>query len=250
MPITLELVEAARIGGFDKSKGWPQALLIEVVAWLQAPQPAPGQKRWTSERRDQFELLRLVTDAGELEYTSETVRVKVSGRRVVSPGIRNDDWPDRYTVGGVPYAYERPAQYRVVTRRLVTAQALAAWLRQQGQAPSGLIRAWFTACGVQARSAQQEPTQAAPTPDASADIAKRAALVARLEHEWPTIEADLNEASRNGLREAAHAGKLGFWRVDKAREWAQQRGKLRQQADVRPLNSPWHGAVHKHRLKG
>ncbi|HMN20194.1 MAG TPA: hypothetical protein PKA16_02255 [Ottowia sp.] len=93
-----------------------------------------------------------------------------------------------------------------------------------------------------------EDAQAAQA-EASAGTAKRAALVARLEHEWPTIEADLNEASRNGLGKAARAGTRGFWRVEKAREWAQQRGKLRQQASVRPLNSPWPGAVRKHRME-
>ena len=40
---------------------------------------------------------------------------------------------------------------------------------------------------------------------------KKVALVAALEHEWASIEADLSEATRNGLKEAAHAGKHGEW---------------------------------------
>ncbi len=240
---TLELVQAARLCGFNAADGWPQALNLECIAWLQAPQPEAGKKAWTPERRDQFQLLTLAADAVVLEHTSETVRV-LKQRYYISEGLGSASWYSR----DFPRA-PQPPQYREVTRRLVTPQALAAWLRPQGQAPSALVAAWFAAHGVPADAAPQEPPQAAPA-EASADIAKRTALVARLQHEWPTIEADLNEASRNGLRDAARAGTHGFWRVDKAREWAQQRGKLRQKADVHPLNSLWPGPVHEHRLKG
>ncbi len=240
---TLELVQAARLCGFKAADGWPQALRIECIAWLVAPQPGPGQKGWTPERRDQFQLLTLAADAGELEHTSETVRIPRQ-RYYIVQGIDSESWYSRE----FPRA-PQPPQFREVTRRLVTAQALAAWMHQQGHTPSRLIRAWFAACGVEADAAPQEPAQAAPA-EASTDIAKRAALVALLEHEWPTIEKDLNEASRDGLREAAHAGTHGFWRVDKAREWAKQRGKLREKADVLPLNSPWPGSVRKHRMQG
>lgn len=59
---------------------------------------------------------------------------------------------------------------------------------------------------------------------------KKSALIAELEHEWPTIEADLSEASRNGLNEA-RAPLHGQWYPDKARAWAKRQGKLREQVN-------------------
>lgn len=58
---------------------------------------------------------------------------------------------------------------------------------------------------------------------------KRSALIAELEHEWPSIEADLSDARRNGLYEA-HAPRHGEWYPDKARAWAKSKGKLKAQA--------------------
>ena len=37
------------------------------------------------------------------------------------------------------------------------------------------------------------------------------ALIAELEFEWPLIKAHIKEASRNGLKDAAHTGKSGYW---------------------------------------
>jgi len=249
---TLELVQAARLCSFKADDGWPAALSLECIAWLQAPQPEASRKGWTPERRDQLQLLKLAADAGELNISETTAREQVAPAEVRTPDRFTPaaDWPKRYTVGGVPYAYERPEQYREVTRRWVTAEALAAWMHQHGGAPSGLIRAWFTACGVQAGAAQQEPAPAAPTPEASADIAKRAAMAEDLRQEWPSIEADLNDASRNGLREAAYTGTHGFWFADKAREWARQRGKLRRSEPPQAINTLWSGAIRRHTMKG
>jgi hypothetical protein len=53
----------------------------------------------------------------------------------------------------------------------------------------------------------------------------RRALVRELQAEWPSIEKDLTEGSRNGLTAAAHDGKA--WDLERARDWARQRGKLR-----------------------
>lgn len=57
---------------------------------------------------------------------------------------------------------------------------------------------------------------------------KKKALVEMFEHEWPSINADLNEMSRNGLRTAALTGRHGYFNPSMARAWAVSRGKIRQ----------------------
>lgn len=99
-----------------------------------------------------------------------------------------------------------------------------------------------------AASNAPEPLQTAPAPvEPPSTVMKRKALIAHLEHEWPTIEADLSEATRNGLKDAAATGKHGKWYVEKARAWAQQEGKLKQAAPAHPLASAWAGAITRNR---
>lgn len=76
---------------------------------------------------------------------------------------------------------------------------------------------------------------------------KKVALVAALQHEWASIEADLSEATRNGLKEAAHAGKHGEWFQSKARAWAVSRNKIRQ-ATLPIHPATWPGGVTRNRL--
>ena len=80
-----------------------------------------------------------------------------------------------------------------------------------------------------------EPAPAEPTPT----IMKKKALIAQLEHEWPSIEADLKDATRNGLKDAAATGVHGEWFVEPARAWAQRKGKLKQAAPAHLLDNVW-----------
>ena len=71
------------------------------------------------------------------------------------------------------------------------------------------------------------PARSEPVHVASADadrILKKRMLVQNLQHRWPTIEADLREASRNGLSKAAHRGR--GWCEMSAEKWADENGKL------------------------
>lgn len=63
----------------------------------------------------------------------------------------------------------------------------------------------------------------------SADVVKRRELVRRLQARWPTIEADVSEASRNGLAAAARVDRKG-WLVKAAEDWAQKNGRIREAA--------------------
>lgn len=64
------------------------------------------------------------------------------------------------------------------------------------------------------------------TADGNEKPIKKKALVVRLKGEWPNIEARLSEQSRNGLKAAAHAGKHGYWYLEKARAWALKEGDI------------------------
>ena len=76
---------------------------------------------------------------------------------------------------------------------------------------------------------------------------KKAALIAALQHEWPSIVADFSESSRNGLTKAAHTGEHGYWYESRARAWAVSHGKIRQSA-AGPRSASWLGPVTRHQL--
>ena len=95
------------------------------------------------------------------------------------------------------------------------------------------------------------PVVAERTSDAPAkqgNTMKKAALIAELKHEWSSIEADISEATRNGLNAAAHTGKHGEWDKDKARAWAVSKGKIKQTAPVHSLAGAWPGATTVHTI--
>ena len=54
---------------------------------------------------------------------------------------------------------------------------------------------------------------------------KKAALIAKYIHEWPTIGRDIHGAGTNGLAAAAKAGSRGWVEAD-ALNWARSKGKL------------------------
>lgn len=76
---------------------------------------------------------------------------------------------------------------------------------------------------------------------------KRAVLVAELEAQWLSIEADLSEAPRNGLKAAAQV-QHGIWDKPAAVAWAKSRGKWRTEAEI--ISHPasvWSGLGAKHK---
>lgn len=73
---------------------------------------------------------------------------------------------------------------------------------------------------------------------------KRAALIDRNRHRWPSIEGDLHEASSNALSAGAKTDKHGFWWEGDALKWAEARNKL----EVQTASMSLAGVVH--RLKG
>ena len=96
-------------------------------------------------------------------------------------------------------------------------------------------------------TATPAPVAADDAPEKQVDAMKKAALIAKLEHEWSSIEADISDATRNGLK-AAHTGKHGEWDADKARAWAVSKGKIKQTAPVHHLASAWPGATTRNKI--
>lgn len=76
----------------------------------------------------------------------------------------------------------------------------------------------------------------------SGPVLKKLALIAEVVHEWKTVSADLSEASRNGLKDAAHS-RFG-WHVNAAKKWASSKGKLKSGVHTNSVFSIG-GIVHK-----
>jgi hypothetical protein len=83
-----------------------------------------------------------------------------------------------------------------------------------------------------------------------AGIMKKAALIAKHAHQWPTIIRDFQDAIENGLSQAAKAPGHGDWFEASALNWADQRGKLKKKKEEGPANltNVWPGK--KHIIKG
>ena len=73
---------------------------------------------------------------------------------------------------------------------------------------------------------------------------KKQVLIHRHQCIWPSIEKDLSDAGRNGLRAAAAIqGRHGYWHPANALEWAKKHGKLKE------VTVPLSTASFFHRLK-
>ena len=96
--------------------------------------------------------------------------------------------------------------------------------------------------------ATPEPVVAVNEPVKQVNAMKKSALIAAFEYEWPSIEDDISEATRNRLKAAAHTGKHGEWDKDKARAWAVSNGKIKQSAPVHSLAGAWPGTTTRHKI--
>lgn len=81
-------------------------------------------------------------------------------------------------------------------------------------------------------------------------VLRRAALIQKHLHHWPTIERDLRDAAENKLSDAAKATTHGDWYEAAALEWATARGKLEGADGPAPVNSVFNLPGKKHTTKG
>lgn len=226
----------------EHKAGWPKAMTPSQLAAMQRPWTI-GDKVGRATCIALRDTIVGACEAGEIEHETQTIERTTPAKWVphkpTSYGAR--------MFRGENLGFREPARTTTTIVHHVTAPAFAAWLAAQGIEASTHIADWFKVRGVAATTlAEPEPVQAAPaTPDRR--IMKRNALVRELEIEWPTIERDLSDASRNGLSAAAKANK--GWDVDAAKAWADSKGKLKKAAQVVPLNGPWPGIITRHKAK-
>jgi hypothetical protein len=82
-----------------------------------------------------------------------------------------------------------------------------------------------------------EPTSAVQLASASPAKIKKKALIEKYRNQWPSVESDLAEASRNGLH-VAKAPENGYYKEEEALHWAKERGKYKEvNAATAPTNS-------------
>lgn len=112
----------------------------------------------------------------------------------------------------------------------VNAREFAAALAHAGVAlPGEFVRAWL---GETLRPVQAPESASIikPTTDkveaASIKRLKKAALIAKHEHHWPTIKNDFRHSDENDLAKVAGLEDHGFWNETAALIWAEERDKL------------------------
>lgn len=219
--VTLKLFEAARaIGGFDPANGWPETFTSQQLAYLQTHQPHIDRTEWSRVAGPWLDAISQAVKSGRLPHTETTHPVMV---RRPTRDLSKD------SLFGAHYYEVRPAQYKTVVHHHITAPDFAAFLAHIGEKPGRLMAAWLEAAGVKLDAPEREQPR---------QLRKRRFLVKELEPEWPTIEGDLREASRNGLKDAAHVGGASPWDLEKAREWAKTNGKLDHSPPPAPAPAP------------
>ncbi len=158
--MTLELIEAARLLGFDPATGWPGTFAHDGLAKLQSWHKGVERKDWNLEAANWRKLMELALASGAMAHTTKTERIQAPQvRRIVNPGLGSHDWNERgfagaqvesrsFLGGTLVTGYTQPARYNDVTRHHITAPAYAAWLTAQSIEPSPHITAWFKAQGL------------------------------------------------------------------------------------------------------
>jgi hypothetical protein len=225
--VSLQLIKAARVLRFDAAAGWPEAFTTDQAIALQTWCEGIEAKAWRAKADDLRRLLALALNADTVQVTTtaRTESVPRSENREIMPGQRRlMHWTEHVQV----------------KTRHITAAAFAAWLAANELEPSHHVAAWFKALGVQAQSSAIEPSAELEEkePTEQPRLLKKKALLEELASDWPTIEKDIREASRNGL-DSAKGGKHGMWNAKLCRDWAESKGKLKKAAQVISLQSSW-----------
>jgi hypothetical protein len=99
--------------------------------------------------------------------------------------------------------------------------------------PGFVVKGWVNFVDAQAsdwlfhiddlQALSEASAVAKPEPE---KIKRKAAFVTESKVFWPSIETDISDAVRNGLHQVSKHDKHGFWKVEPALTWANQRGKL------------------------
>ena len=219
----------------EHKAGWPQTMKPRQLANLQRPF-ANGNRQGMLACDALSKQIEGDCKAGAIQHTVEEHVRRVTFSRPIPIRWESAYWDGE--AGKIRMARGEKEESSLIHH--ITASAFVEWLAAQEIEPSQHIAAWFKSQGVIAAKAAPEPAPAAqvgPVPGRSEPdsppprILKKAVLIRELEHEWPTIEGDMREASRNGLSKAKTSNH-GFWDVEEARRWADRNGKMKKSAQV------------------
>lgn len=134
----------------EQSKaGWPDQFQPHHLAGLQGTSGV-GEKASIDAGLHMAVVILRACQAGSLEHTTTTARIKTQERRTYSPGIASPEWQERdffsSTAGRINNT--RAAKFKDVTLYHITAPAFSAWLAAQDEPPSVHVAAWFKAVGM------------------------------------------------------------------------------------------------------
>jgi hypothetical protein len=197
-------------GDFSPDHFEPYKQALASGAWRENWQPAP---EFYSDRQDAIASQRKAKDE----------HLKALMARVHSGGLMT------FTDSGAPEAGGLPAGGGMCRIRRVDAIA------------------YLELCGLEPKMPAAEQTMPDDSGTEPAEAAlKKAKLIEQFKPQWPSIENDLDEASRNGLKVQAYAGKHGQWSPSNALAWAQANDKITGGAGC--LAQAWQGRSATHKI--
>lgn len=212
--------DACRLCGFDRRAGWPERFEVHHLVLLMAGGGAgrkPDEwKRANAQINDGIEAATLKTedvDQGfeEVEHDAANLTDAERFRKAVFP--KHDSFTGRTRFVWYERRKKKPKRY-------ITREACHDWLNAIKKTPPRFVRAWL------GDAWQEEAPKVGAGDTAPIEKRKKSALVSECQSDWPTIERDIQDASRNGLAAAAKLADGRDWDKGRALEWAKERGKL------------------------
>jgi hypothetical protein len=177
---------------------------------------------------DEAVALSLSKDPREVNMASIERHLEKSKGR--NGGASNQ--PDAFTKAFLDLHLKAKRARAMISTELLAPHDVAAWAHTTlGNALPQPMAALLT------RDAEPAPAQQEDTPSEAAiatqvelkkTLVSRAALLT-LEHRGPTVDNDVHHAKRNGLQEAAKAEGRNQWWKEAALDWAERKGKCRNQ---------------------
>ena len=162
--MTLELIEAAGLLGFDAAHGWPATFTHDKAARLQTWRKGMERKAHRIEATTWTKLIELALAAGDIAHTTTTELVPdrdYFGLFDPIPLSDFDDWRHKdgfyFADGKARRQYIGPP--KSVTHHHITAPDFAAWLAAKGMEPSLHAAAWFKAHRIGGASAAETTDQ-------------------------------------------------------------------------------------------
>lgn len=218
----------------------------------ESPSPQPPMQ-WLEYWIDPRTFLNWLTGHGLEPSRFIAAWCKANGMPMAAPAVTPDKYLEHFKRRLLGVATERLKDRPALLPRFQQEMELGGWVpameragllgaliaEREGHPEAGAVERHAVHFIDEWARAQPGIAPMPPAPATPPRILKRRVLVSELGGDWQTIDADLKEASRNGL-DAAKVD--GGWDVEKARAWAKDNGKLTRPAQPeRPRQpaGPW-----------